>query len=520
MKAGDPADPMAIEEARRKLEEYYHDRGFTSARVTLLEGDKPEDRRAIFLINEGTKLKVWNTAFIGNTIASDGRLRTQISTSRPFFYLFGGEYDRRKLDEDVEKLTAYYKGLGFFSARIGRELEFNEKQNWVTITFVIDEGPRFKLRNVSVIGNTKYTNDVLMADLKLKTGDYFNQAKMMADKTSFVDKYGSIGYVFADIKPDVRYLAEAAQLDLIYHINEGDRYRVGKINVVVKGEYPHTQLTTVLNRLSLKPGDIVDIREIRASERRLKASQLFEVTPNNAPKIVFSPPGQEPDEDDDAEKPKTKSDGGGRRGMGRGMGRGFGGGSGSGGDSDGDSGPTFRGQSPDSPSRDRDLTLTLDCGRYVGPKEEVKDDSLEQRGRALSEALAQGKLDRSRTILTQYSPSSGQVYPASEPAGQSFGNAPAPDQTYGAGQPQAPAPAYGQANPNQPPPSQAAPAQPAPAYGQQMWPSRAHSARSIRRTDPTCRARSSARIRPSATGHPTAPTPPACFRSRLPPKRR
>ena len=114
LKANDPADPMAIEEARRKIEEYYHDRGFTSARVTLLEGDKPEDRRAIFLINEGTKLKVWNTAFIGNTIASDGRLRTQISTSRPFLYLFSGEYDRKKLDEDVEKLTAYYKGLGFF----------------------------------------------------------------------------------------------------------------------------------------------------------------------------------------------------------------------------------------------------------------------------------------------------------------------------------------------------------------------------------------------------------------------
>ena len=165
----------------------------------------------------------------------------------------------------------------------------------MTITFVIDEGPRFKVRNVSVIGNTKYTSDALMAELKLKSGDYFNQAKMTADKNALVDKYGGIGYVFADIKPDPRFLEEPAQLDLVYNINEGDRYRVGKINVVIKGEYPHTQLTTVLNRLSLKPGDIVDIREIRASERRLKASQLFEANPanGNAPKIVFSPPGQD-----------------------------------------------------------------------------------------------------------------------------------------------------------------------------------------------------------------------------------
>ena len=187
LKAGDPVDPMAIEEARRKLEEYYHEHGFNGARLTLLEGDRPEDRRAVFLVNEGTKQKVWNTAFIGNTIAGDNLLRTKLSTSRPFLWLFGGEFDRKKLDEDVEKLTAYYRSLGFFRARIGHPIpEFNEKRNWVTITFVIDEGPRFKIRNVSVIGNTKFTSDVLLADMKLVSGDYFNQAKMTADRLSLV----------------------------------------------------------------------------------------------------------------------------------------------------------------------------------------------------------------------------------------------------------------------------------------------------------------------------------------------
>ena len=73
----------------------------------------------------------------------------------------------------------------------------------------------------------------------------------------------------------------SGQLDLVYTIKEGDLYRVGKINVQIKGEYPHTLITTVLNRLSLKPGDIVDIREIRASERRLKACQLFEANPTS-----------------------------------------------------------------------------------------------------------------------------------------------------------------------------------------------------------------------------------------------
>ena len=83
VKVGDPADPFAIEEARRKIEEFYHSKGFTGARVTLLEGNKPEDRRAVFLINEGVKQKVWKTQFIGNTIADDGRLRDANQHEKP-----------------------------------------------------------------------------------------------------------------------------------------------------------------------------------------------------------------------------------------------------------------------------------------------------------------------------------------------------------------------------------------------------------------------------------------------------
>ncbi len=84
IKKGDAVNPFAIEEARAKIEDYYHKHGFSRARVSLIEGNKPEDRRAIFLINEGGKQRVVQTSFVGNTIADDGRLRTQIGTSRAF----------------------------------------------------------------------------------------------------------------------------------------------------------------------------------------------------------------------------------------------------------------------------------------------------------------------------------------------------------------------------------------------------------------------------------------------------
>ncbi|MCL4194713.1 MAG: hypothetical protein KJZ87_23445, partial [Thermoguttaceae bacterium] len=64
IKAGDPADPFEVAEARRRLEEYYHSKGFSSARVAVVEGDRPEDRRVVFLINEGNKQRILWTGFV------------------------------------------------------------------------------------------------------------------------------------------------------------------------------------------------------------------------------------------------------------------------------------------------------------------------------------------------------------------------------------------------------------------------------------------------------------------------
>ena len=297
LKAGDPLDTWQVDEAQRRLEKFYHEKGFTSARVTVIEGNKTTDRGAIFLINEGRRQRVAWTGFVGNTIATDARLRTQVQTKPGWFWFLGGLFNREQLDDDVERLTAYYRGLGFFRARIGRDIEvypdpLDSRREWVYVTYVIDEGPRYKVRNISFFGNEKYSNDELTQLLELKPGDYFDQNKLQTDLNKIREKYGSIGHVFADVEPDPRFLEEPGELDLVYKIDEGRPYKVGMINVRIKGESPHTQVTTVLNRMSLAPGDIADIREIRASERRLRASQIFEVDPSRGaqPKIAFSPP--------------------------------------------------------------------------------------------------------------------------------------------------------------------------------------------------------------------------------------
>lgn len=293
VRVGDPLNQYSIEDARRKIEEYYHSKGFAQVHVSIFEGNQPQDRGVVLLVNEGPIQRISSVQFVGNTIATDGRLKALVQ-SKPgiLWYLFRGKVDRAKIDEDVEKLTAYYRSLGYFNAKIGRELSFDDENEWLKLTFVIDEGIRWRIRNVSVVGNQRFERVELENELQLAPGEYFNQAKMTADLSALRDFYGGQGYVFADVKADPRFLEEPGELDLIYSISEGDLFRVARINIHIAGEFPHTRRNVVLNRISLRPGDIIDMREVRNSERRLKASQLFENNPAQgiAPKIVIRPP--------------------------------------------------------------------------------------------------------------------------------------------------------------------------------------------------------------------------------------
>lgn len=322
IKRGDALDPYAVEEGRRKMEEFYKTKGYNNVRITILEGTKPKDHGAIYVIHEGPAQKIWKVNVVGNSIDSAARLKTQIQSKPPYFYFFRGYVDRKKIDEDVERLTAYYRSLGFFHAKVSRELEYNDEKSWLTLTFYVNEGPRYKVRNVTFIGNSKFSTAQLSENLKLKPGAFFDQTKSTKDLNEIKDRYGGVGYIFTDVTPEPRLDEQPGQLDLVYNISEGDRYRVGKINIRIEGDNPHTRHNTVRTRISIRPGDIADIRELRASERRLKSSSLFLNDPTRgiAPKLAFVPPDS--DEVENVADRRKRPD-------------------------------RFRGQSPDSPSRDR-----------------------------------------------------------------------------------------------------------------------------------------------------------------------
>ena len=62
-------------QGRRKVEEFYHTKGYPKTTVEIFEGTKPTDLGVVYLCNEGKMQRISKVEFEGNTIASDGRHR-------------------------------------------------------------------------------------------------------------------------------------------------------------------------------------------------------------------------------------------------------------------------------------------------------------------------------------------------------------------------------------------------------------------------------------------------------------
>jgi outer membrane protein insertion porin family len=285
---GDPVNPFSVEMAQQRLLDLYQEKGMNQASVRVVEGNKKGDRRIYFEISEGPVERVWSINFIGNTLFSDAELKIKVSSRdarggvTPYI---GNVANKLKIEDDARALVALYRSLGYFNARADYRISYYDSGNFLDLTFVIDEGQQFRVRDISVVGNRfqPFTSDVLLAAMELKSGDAFNLGRMNRDTRRIRnDFYGREGFVFVDIVPQPVFLDEPGaqgMLDLVYKINEGDRYRAGEINVHIDGDASHTRNRVVLNMLGIREGQYIDLRELENSERRLKFSQLFETNP-------------------------------------------------------------------------------------------------------------------------------------------------------------------------------------------------------------------------------------------------
>lgn len=295
--SGDPLSPFSIESAGRRLEDYYREEGFNTAVVTPeLGGDLPAGF-VKFNISEGPKERIAGIRILGSTIVSESRLKQVISSNGPMAKVIpyiNNVVNMDKINQDVKTLQSYFINLGYLTATVGRSMQWDETGKWLTLTFVVNEGPRFTVNEVQIIGNQYITEDSLRARLELLSGSVFDGIQLRKDVYELVSGYGELGFIYAEINPKTIIRDENGTVDLIYEITEGDRWRIAEFRVEMGGDVDVMKEQTILNMLELKEGDIIDRRKLELDQRRLNASPLLESDLNiaEAPDIKVVPRDQ------------------------------------------------------------------------------------------------------------------------------------------------------------------------------------------------------------------------------------
>lgn len=285
LKGGGVLSDEAILQARRNIEKYYEGYGYPDVTVThqMQETGQAGVVDLVFVIDEGVKNEVRKIRFEGNHSFPDPELRKQMKTKPKGLFSWlskSGRFDEEQLDNDVEAILDFYRNEGYLRVRsLGvRREPVGDKGGRVDLVIPIEEGAKYTVANVGFGSMTVFTSEELYPALTLNGGEPYSAKKMRADITMIRSYYGSRGYADATVTPDIRN-AGPNQVNIIYRITEGKRFRVGRVNI--SGNVK-TQDKVIRREVPLKPGDYFNSVELDTTRSRLQNLNYFSDVQVNA----------------------------------------------------------------------------------------------------------------------------------------------------------------------------------------------------------------------------------------------
>ncbi len=187
----------------------------------------------VFEITEGPLSKVNNIKFLGNSYFSDSRLKREIATSESRWWKVlssGGKYDPDLLNFDKENLKKFYSDQGFVDAEINFAIgEISNKRDKFYITFVVNEGDRYKFGNVNVDVEIKdYRKSDILKAITIKKGNWYSATKVDNNITRLTENIIDSGSPFINIVPKLNRKEENT-IDVTFLIKPGKKKYINRI---------------------------------------------------------------------------------------------------------------------------------------------------------------------------------------------------------------------------------------------------------------------------------------------------
>jgi outer membrane protein insertion porin family len=242
-----------------------------------------------FTVNKGQRIRVEKITFHGVAAISENKLKKALKETkeRKWWNVFNtGKYLEENYEKDKPKVIAKYNAKGYRDARIVKDTVYKFDKNHVSIEMWIDEGHKYYFRNITWVGNTKYSSKELSSVLGIKKGDVFDQSQldtklyMNPNGGDVSSLYMDDGYLFFQISP-VEVLAEHDSIDLEMRIYEGKQAIINKVTVVGNTK---TNDRVIMREIRTKPGQLFRRSDIIRTQRELSTLGYF-----NPEKLAVNP---------------------------------------------------------------------------------------------------------------------------------------------------------------------------------------------------------------------------------------
>jgi len=276
--------PLAYGELARlvaAIEQLYSDKGYRFAEVDYrTETAGPGERRVVFTIDEGDRVRIGDIDFEGNTVFSDPRLRLTMRKTKesgPIARMLRKDiYNPGKLEEDLEKVRSLYRDRGYKNVLIGEpELDVREAggKRRMALTIPIEEGERYRFGEISIDGNKQYTDQALLRVFRNKPGSWLKADLIDEGIDSIRKLYENTGYMFVRVEPELVERGDNVA-DVQIHVAEGDQFRVGRIDF----EGNERTMDKVLRReLRVQEGYLMNLAALRNSVYKINQLGYFKL---------------------------------------------------------------------------------------------------------------------------------------------------------------------------------------------------------------------------------------------------
>ena len=223
----------------RMIEKQYAEKGYYLAKVTYtLDPKGANDVGLTFHVDEGGKLLVGSVEILGAHYFSSAEIinGTPGLASKPYTRstALGSSslYQEDFVKRDLEYIAYIYRDQGFAEVKTSKPFQFLDvDRDFVRLTFQVEEGLQYNVGSLEVSGDLLFTKEELLEAMKLKSNGLFRYSKFTKDIEMLTDKYGDLGYAYADVNPKTTFDRDKRLVHINYEITKGEKIYFGKMTI-------------------------------------------------------------------------------------------------------------------------------------------------------------------------------------------------------------------------------------------------------------------------------------------------